>query len=172
MFFAHKMNTVWSRKGRTGVCMRLVGVVSIFAAATLVFAALLHFPIPYVQLKPLKPSQRVGSISDIRADSPEPPPPTAQNIAKMQSVFGDMCRTSVRSESERRKLDFPLERVNALCGCLVQNAIETRFAFEGKEGFGKFGLIVGKAEASERRALDDAHYQAIIVGAELACAVR
>ena len=153
--------------------MRLVGsVLAMSVAATLVVAVFVHFPIPHVQVKPLKPSERLPSMRDIGADSPEPPPPTAQQVAKMQSIFGGMCRTSVRSEHERRKLDFPRERVNALCGCLVQNAIETRFTFDGRDGFENFGLIAGKDTASERRALDDAQYRTMIAGAERACGAR
>ena len=150
--------------------MRLAGVVSMAGAAALVVVAFLHLPIPYLQVKPMKPSERLPSLWDIGADDPGPPPPTAQQVAKMQGIFGGMCRTSVRSESERRKLAFPGERVDALCGCLVRNAIETRFTFDGREGFENYAVIAGRDTASKRMALSDAQYRAMIAGAERACA--
>ncbi len=152
--------------------MGLARVVSMVGAAALVVAAFLHLPILHVQIKPMKPSERLPSLSEVSADSPGPPPPTAKDIAKMESVFGGMCRTSVRSEAERRNLNFPKERVNALCGCLVQTAIETRFTFDERQGFENFGLIVGRDNASERRALDDTQYRTMIAGAERACTTR
>lgn len=152
--------------------MGLAGVVSMAGAATLAVVAFLHLPVLHVQIKPLKPSEHLPGFSDVRAYSPEPPLPAGQQVAKMESIFGSMCRTSVRSEAEQRKLDFPRDRVSALCGCLVQNAIETRFTFDGKKGFENFGLIVGKDTAPERRAMDDVRYRAMLAGAERACAAR
>ena len=152
--------------------MRLAGVVSMVGAVTLVVAAFLHLPIAYIQIKPLEPSERLPSLSDVRADSPEPPPPTAKQVAKVQGIFGSMCQNSVRSESERRKLGFRAERVAALCGCLVGNMIENRGGRDGREGFENRGLIVGRDTASERRALDDAQYRTMIDDAERACAAR
>ena len=151
--------------------MKLGGVVSMAGAAALVVVAFLHFPIPHLQLKPLKPSGRLPSLNDVRADSPEPPPAAAQ-VAKAQAIFSSMCQNSVRSEAERRKLDFCAERIAALCGCLVGNMIETRGAHDGRRGFENFGLIAGRDTASERRALGDAQYRTMIADAEQACAAR
>jgi hypothetical protein len=152
--------------------MRLASAALMFGAAVLVVFAFLHFPVPVVQLKPLKPSERLPSLSDVGPDSPEPPPPTAKQVAKMQGVFGSMCQNSVRSESERRKLGFRGERIAALCDCLVGNMIENRGGHDGREGFENFGLIAGKDTAPERRALDDARYLTMIADAERACAQR
>lgn len=153
--------------------MRLAGVVSMAVAATLVVVAFLHLPIVHLgPMMPLKPSERLPSFSDVRADSPEPPPPTAKQVAKLRGVFGSMCQNSVRSESERRELGLRGERIAALCGCLVGNMIENRGSHDGREGFENFGLIVGKETASERRVLDDAQYRTMIADAERACAAR
>jgi hypothetical protein len=155
-----------------GKAMMLAGMAMLVVVAISATVMFLHFPVPYLQVKPLKPSERLPSLSDVRADSPERPPPSAQQVARMQSDFGSMCRTSVRSESERRKLGFPRERVNALCDCLVQNAIDTRFAFDEREGFKNSPLIIARDTAPERKALDDARYRTIIADAERACAAR
>ena len=68
--------------------MRLVGsVLAMSVAATLVVVAFVHFPIPYLQLKPLKPSGRLPSFWDVGPpDALEPPPLTAQQVARMQSI--------------------------------------------------------------------------------------
>jgi hypothetical protein len=153
--------------------MRPIGVVSMCVAAILVVVAFVHLPIVHLgPAKPFKPSERLPSLSDVRADSPEPPPPTAKDVAKMQGIFGLMCQNSVRSESERRKLGFRAERIAALCGCLVGNMIENRGRYDGREGFENSGLIAGKDAASERRAWDDARYRTMIADAERACAAR
>ena len=93
-------------------------------------------------------------------------------MANAQSIFGGMCWTSVRSEAERRKLEFRTDRIAALCGCLVQNIIEKRGGHDGREGFENSGLIIGADRGPERSAFDDAQYLAASADAERACAGR
>lgn len=53
--------------------MRLVGsVLAMFVAAVLVVVAFLHFPVPHLQVKPLKPSERLPSLWDIGPPAPSP----------------------------------------------------------------------------------------------------
>lgn len=53
--------------------MKLVGsVLAMSVAATLVVVAFVHFPVPYVQLKPLKPSERLPSFWDTGPPEPSP----------------------------------------------------------------------------------------------------
>lgn len=153
--------------------MRLVSVVLMAGAAVaVVVVAFLNLPIPYVQLKPLPAMKGVGSMSDIRADSPDPPPPTAEAVARIRKVFVPECRSTVRSESDRRRLGLAGERVAKLCDCRVETMIETHGQYDGREGFSDFSVVAGRDRGADRRQLDDAQYLAMVTAAERACAAR
>src|SRR3712207_400020 len=96
---------------------------------------ILFFPIPFLELKPLPKSDRVGSISDIGADSPDPPPLSAENAARLRRALGPSYRSNVRSEVARRKLDIRTDRVAALCECSLDVLIEANGGNSEREEF-------------------------------------
>lgn len=140
--------------------------------AGLFVVAFLHLPMLHVELKPFPQRERLPALTDVTADSPKPAGPTVQQAALMRSVLGGMCRNSVRSEYERRKLHFRGEGAAVLCDCLVQNMIDNRGGHDGRKGFDHAGVIAGVDRAADRRKLSDADYLTIIADAERACPGR
>ena len=142
------------------------------SVAGLFVVAFLHLPMLHIELKPLPRRERLPTLSDVTADGTDPAEPTARQVALMRGVLGRMCRNSVRSEYERRKLHFRGEGAAALCDCLVQNMIDNRGGHDGREGFEHSGVIAGGDRAADRRELSDTDYLTMIADAERACPGR
>ena len=147
-------------------------LVSLLCVAGGVAWLLLGAPVHHMALKPVQPSAKLGSISDIRADDDEPrQEPTRAQVATLHAVLGGKCRANVRAELEQRRLPLRAERIAALCRCDTQLIVDTRGGGGGDEWEG-LALVSRGFWQERRRALSNGAYLDAFEGAERACAER